>query len=503
MVPDLRIRVLNDAPVRPGGKWVLYWMTAARRTSWNFALDRALEHAAALNRPLVVVEALRCGHRWASDRFHAFVVQGMADNARAFAAAGIAYHPYVEPAAGAGSGLVEALAKDACVVVADDWPCFFLPQMVKATAARFSVRCEDVDSNGVLPLRAAGDQVFPTAFAFRRFLQKELPKHLTTKPTASLPTSSRSPVALPTSVLLRWPAVTDFSGSPASLQGLPIDHSVAPVDMQGGSEEANRRLGEFIDRKLALYLERSSPDVDAVSGVSPWLHWGHLSSWQVVDAVLRKEGWSPDKAGRHSSGSRVGWWGLSPAAEGFLDQVITWRELGFNMTSRRPDHDRFESLPDWAQKTLLQHENDTREHVYSREQLMRSETHDPLWNAAQRQLREEGTIQNYLRMLWGKKIIEWSPDPRTALDHVIDLNNRFALDGRDPNSWSGIFWVFGRYDRPWGPERPIFGLIRYMSSLNTAKKHDVDAYLARWGGPAVAKPAKKAAKKKASQPTLL
>jgi deoxyribodipyrimidine photo-lyase len=176
---------------------------------------------------------------------------------------------------------------------------------------------------------------------------------------------------------------------------------------------------------------------------------------------------------------------MSPSAEGFLDQAVTWRELGFNFCSRRDDYDRFESLPDWAKTTLARHAADPRTEVYDLDTFSASATHDPLWNAAQTQLRREGRIHNYMRMLWGKKILEWTRSPEEAAEIMIALNDRYALDGRDPNSYSGIFWVLGRYDRPWGPERPIFGTVRYMSSANTARKFDVRGYLRRYSsGPA-------------------
>ena len=172
---------------------------------------------------------------------------------------------------------------------------------------------------------------------------------------------------------------------------------------------------------------------------------------------------------------------MSREAESFLDELVTWREIGFNMTSHRDDYDRFESLPDFAKATLRKHADDPRPHLYTREQLDEARTHDPLWNAAQRQLVREGRMHNYLRMLWGKKVLEWSRTPEEALETLVHLNNRYAVDGRDPNSYSGIFWVFGRYDRAWGPERPIFGSVRYMSSENTARKLDVEGYLRRYG----------------------
>jgi deoxyribodipyrimidine photo-lyase len=501
MVPVIRLRARNDQPVRPDGTHVLYWMVAARRTSWNFALDHALHHCAQLKKPLVIFEPLRAGYRWASDRHHAFVLQGMLDNQAAVAAAAratgvaVTYVPYVEPAPGAGSGLLAALAKDACVVVTDDWPSFFVPQMVDAAAKKLGaqgVRVEDVDGNGLLPMRAAGEQVFPTAYAFRRFLQKTLPDHLAHRPHAA-PLSTLSKEETPWHVAVDVGAVLSrFPSAPldvAALSSLPIDHAVAPVPMQGGERAGMARLHDFVTRKLARYGDdRSAPDKDGQSGLSPWIHWGHVSVHAVADAALRAEGWTPDKAGGVKNGSREGFWGTSSSTEGFLDELVTWRELGFNMTSRRPDASRWESLPSWAQDTLLSHMSDKRAYLYSYEQLENAETHDPLWNAAQKQLRTEGVIHNYLRMLWGKKVLEWTADPRVALQHLVELNNKWAIDGRDPNSLSGIFWVFGRYDRPWGPVRPIFGTIRYMTSDNTMKKHDCEAYLQRWNGTSSKKP---------------
>jgi deoxyribodipyrimidine photo-lyase len=159
---------------------------------------------------------------------------------------------------------------------------------------------------------------------------------------------------------------------------------------------------------------------------------------------------------------------------------LTWRELGFQFCHHRPDHEQWSSLPDWAQTTLALHSADTRDHTYGLDEFAAAATHDPLWNAAQTQLVREGTIHNYLRMLWGKKILEWTEHPRQALEIMLELNNRYALDGRDPNSVSGIFWVLGRHDRPWGPERPVFGKVRYMTSANTARKVPVKEYLARY-----------------------
>ncbi len=484
VVPEIRIRVESDASPNPRGRYVLYWMIAYRRSTWNFSLQRAVDWAQKFGKPIVVLEALRCDYRWASDRLHAFAVQGMADNLKAFSPSGVRYYPYLEPEPGAGSGLIKRLADDACVVVTDDFPSFFLPAAVRAARRQVSVRFESIDSNGLLPMRAA-DKVFARAFDFRRFLQKELRDHLDAFPRenplaeADLANSPRMDGA----TLERWPEadVAAIAGDPSLLSKFPIDHSVAPAPLVGGEQSAKRQMQDFLEERLSRYgEERNQPQQNAASGLSPYLHWGHLSAHEVFDSLAERQRWNPGKMAKKTNGAR-GWWGVSESAEAFLDELVTWRELGFNMCSQRPDYDRYESLPDWAQKTLAEHASDHREHVYTLEQFEKAETHDPLWNAAQRQLVTSGIIHNYLRMLWGKKILHWSASPREALATMIELNNKYALDGRNPNSYSGIFWVLGRYDRAWGPERPIFGKIRYMTSDNTARKVKVNDYIRRYG----------------------
>ncbi len=197
--------------------------------------------------------------------------------------------------------------------------------------------------------------------------------------------------------------------------------------------------------------------------------------------VLDHEDWTPDKASP-ANGKNHGFWNTSETAEAFLDQVLTWREMGFNRTFREPEtYDKFESLPEWALKTLEEHSQDERPAIYTLEQFEQAETHDELWNAAQREIVETGVMHNYMRMLWGKKILHWTKTPRDALSIMIELNNKYGLDGRDPNSYSGIFWVLGRYDRAWGPKRPVFGSVRYMTSDSARRKLRLKQYLARFG----------------------
>jgi deoxyribodipyrimidine photo-lyase len=484
----LRVTAVNHAAIARRGAYVLYWMTAARRATWSFGLDHAIARAVELGRPLVVFEPLRAGYRWASERLHAFVLHGMADNARAFTAAGVTYVPYVEPAAGAAKGLLAALARRACLVVTDEQPGFFLPRMVAKAGAALRVRLEQVDGNGILPLRGAG-QAFSTAVAFRRYLQQTIHPYLldppAARPLAQLPRTVKH-ADLPGAILRRWPPApaTLLAAEPAALAALAIDHSVAPVGYRGGAAAAGDVLDDFIAHKLARYGEgHNHPDDDAASGLSPYLHFGHISAHEIVARVWRAARWNPSRLADRPTGSRSGWWGLPPASEAFLDEVITWRELGYGFCFHRADYDRYASLPAWAKRSLAEHARDRRPELYTRHALETAQTADPVWNAAQRQLLLEGRIHNYLRMLWGKNILAWSRSPRVALATMIELNNKYAIDGRDPNSYSGIFWILGRFDRPWAPVRPIFGCIRYMSSASTLRKLHLRGYLARWQAP--------------------
>lgn len=479
-VPSVRTRACNQAPVRSGGDFVLYWMVATRRTRYNFALQRAVDWALELRRPLVILEPLRCDYRWASDRIHRFAIDGMAVQRARMARTPALYYPYVETAIGAGKGLLESLARGACVVVTDDFPCFFLPRMVAAAGKRLPVRMEQVDSNGLYPI-ADTERVFTTAASFRRHLQNALPAHLGAFPAADpLARLPRQVARVSAEIRKRWPPADErLLQGRKDLGSLPINHDVGhDTALRGGAEEAERVCARFVAHRLPRYAEaRNQPDQETASGLSPYLHFGHISAHEVFLRVMARDDWSPARLADKATGSRNGWWGASAEAEAFVDELVTWREIGFNMSAKRADYDRYGSLPGWARDTLETHQADERPHCYTLAAFEAARTHDPLWNAAQRQLLREGRIHNYMRMLWGKMILGWSKSPREALRIMVELNNKYAIDGRDPNSYSGIFWCLGRYDRAWGPERPIFGKVRYMSPANTARKYKIDGYL--------------------------
>jgi len=478
---------MNDRPVHPERGYVLHWMIAFRRTTSNFALQRAVEAADELGRPLVVLEPLKTDYEHASVRLHRFVVDGMADTARVFAGSPVTYLPLVERAPGQSRRCLDELAEGACLIVTDDYPAFFLPAAVDTLAARVDVRVEAVDSNGLLPIHLAG-RTFVTAHAFRSFLQSTLRNELSHWPAALAFGNLPASVPLPTSSRT-WPIATleELAAPDRLLATLPIDQEVGAVAMRGGSRAAGLALRRFVTEALPRYHDDAKqPDVAGTSRLSPYLHFGHISTHEIFNAVMTDEGWTSRRLGSGARGAREGWWGASPGAEAFLDQLVTWREVGFNMCATRPDdYFRFESLPAWARATLERHATDPREHLYTRAEFEAAATHDPVWNAAQRQLLRDGWMHNYLRMLWGKKILEWSRSPEDALDTMIGIMNRHAVDGRDPNSYSGYFWTLGRYDRPWGPERPVFGTVRYMSSENTIRKLKLKRFLAEYGDAAL------------------
>jgi deoxyribodipyrimidine photo-lyase len=363
--------------------------------------------------------------------------------------------------------------------------------MIEATAERLPVPLIAVDGNGLLPLRRAS-RAWPTARGFRGHLHRYAAEAFAQRTEADpLARVQLAPLkALPTAFTSRFtPCSAEQLAQPeALLDALRLDASVSPVALQGGHRSARAHLRGFLSGRLASYADaRNHPDEDGSSGLSPYLHFGHLSAHEIVSAILKQEGVSDpltrldELAGtRAKAGEREQLLGLSPSSEAFLEQLLVWRELAYNTCAFSADCTRYETLPSWAQSTLQRHAADPREWLYTAEQLETAQTHDPLWNAAQRQLLREGRIHNYLRMLWGKKVLQWSATPRQALERLLHLNDRYALDGRDPNSYAGIAWIFGRYDRAWGPERPIFGTVRYMTSESAQRKLHVRKYLERY-----------------------
>ncbi len=473
-----RLRRLNEAKTNPAGAYVLYWVQAYRRLDHNHALDYALRCASEVRKPLVVFEGLRLDYPWASRRLHRFVLEGMRDMAAAAATLGLSYWPYVETPQQPARGLLRKIADRAALVVTDDFPCFVVPGQSAALARQTKAPVVAVDGNSIVPLSLLGAAVGAAAH-LRPRIHKAFAEawgyRATRRPAVS--PAAREPVEAPFEV---W----DPGRLEESLDSLPLDRSVPEVPgTVGGSRAAKARLREFLKKRLAGYAEnRSSPTGPAeghASGLSPYLHFGHIAIEEVAEAVLATTGdFRPEELRIHNRGKREGYFSDDADVNAFLDEALTWRDVGFQWHwTRRADTESLErALPGWAQATLRAHADDKRTHVYTPEEWEAGATHDPLWNAAQRELVTTGTIHNYLRMLWGKKVLEWSRTPAEAYQALVHLNNKYALDGRDPNSYTGILWCFGLFDRPWAPERPVLGVLRYMSSDNTARKFKLGSY---------------------------
>jgi len=476
-----RLRRLNDARTAGNRDYVLYWMQVYRRLERNHALDYALWCADRLDKPLVVYEGLRLDYPWASRRLHRFILEGMAANAGRAKERGLNYWPFVEEERGEGRGLLRKLSERAALVVTDDFPCFIVPGQSAALARRADVAVLAVDSNSLVPISLLGPPVSAAAH-LRPRIHKAFAEAWLHRAAAESEVSRAAarPVSAPFDL---WSGADDPA---AFVDALPLDGTVPPVEgMPGGTGAARARLGTFLGQRLRGYAEHRSPprppEEGHASGLSPYLHFGHISIEEVAEKVLATTGdWTPEELRVHNRGKREGFFSDDADVNSFLDEALTWRDVGFNWhRARGEDAGSLQTaLPPWALETLGAHAGDARPHLYTADQLEAGQTHDALWNVAQRELVATGTMHNYLRMLWGKKVLEWSPSPTEAYRVLEHLNNKYALDGRDPNSYTGILWCFGLFDRPWAPERKVFGRVRYMSSENTARKFRLGPYYA-------------------------
>jgi deoxyribodipyrimidine photo-lyase len=474
-----RLRRLNEVRIAPAGDYVLYWAQIYRRLERNHALDYALKCAEELGRPLVVYEGLRIDYPWASRRLHRFVLEGMEANAARAAELGLNYWPFVEREKGEGRGLLRRLSERAALVVTDDYPCFVVPPQAEALARRVEVPVFAVDSNSLVPLSLLGPAVSAAAH-LRPRIHKALAEawlhRAAAKPRLSGAATKRRKAPFET-----WKA----KSVAAFVDALPLDPSVPVVAQTPGGTPAGRaRLRGFVRKQLRGYAEaRSEPRSPAeghASGLSPYLHFGHLSVEEVAETVLATTGkWSPGELRLHNRGKREGFFCDNPDVNAFLDEALTWRDVGFQWHwSRRRDTASLETaLPAWALATLGAHAGDPRPRIYSAEEMENGATHDPLWNAAQRDMAARGKMHGWLRMYWAKKILEWTRSPEEAIATALALNDRYELDGRDPNGCVGVLWsIGGLHDRPWG-ERPVFGQVRYMSFEGARRKFDAAAYV--------------------------
>ncbi len=439
-----RVRALNDASPRRGD-YVLYWMQSSHRTAENPALRYAVERADRAHLPLVAYFGLAEDYPEANLRHYAFLIEGLAAVAVELESLGVHFVLHtVRPDAGA-----VALAANAALVVVDRGYLRHHQAWYRSAAAECGCPLLQVEGDVVVPVETASQKEEWSAATFRPKIARHLDRFLRESGTRA-PARSSLGLELPT-------LAGDLPGR--LLARLTVDRSVGPSPLfPGGTGEAERRFDRFLADGLDGFADdRNDPGVDGGSGMSPYLHFGQVSP---VRLAIR--------ATEHG--------GSGVAA--FIEELVVRRELAVNFVGYNDRYDSFDGLPAWAQATLGRHATDPREITYTPKELEQGLTHDPYWNAAQREMVETGRMQGYMRMYWGKKIIEWSPSPGEAYATVLRLNNRYELDGRDPNGYTGVAWCFGKHDRPW-KERPVFGTVRYMNARGLERKFDMEGYLER------------------------
>jgi deoxyribodipyrimidine photo-lyase len=448
-----RIKVRRAGEPDANGSCVVYWMQRAQRGIDNPALDVAVDVANELKKPVVVFFAPVPFYPHANLRHYKFLNEGIPDIAAALAQrkVGFVLRRYPD----------HSLAKfcdevKAALVVGDENPMREPDSWREKAARKLKAPLWTVDADVIVPTMLLEKAQY-AAHTIRPRIQAQLEKYLLPSPNPHAHTEWKKPAGL-----------NSLDADADITEGWKLDRSVSPVSSwRGGTSEAFRLAREFVEHKLRGYgTQRNKPEIDHTSRLSPYLHFGHISPITVALAVQKSEVPKADK-------------------EAFLNQLTTWRELSVNLVRFNPNYDNFECAEPWAHRTLAQHANDPRPVIYTEKQLEQAETHDPLWNACQMQMVNTGWMHNYVRMYWGKKILEWSRTPAEAHRIAVSLNDKYELDGRDPNGYAGIAWaIVGKFDRPWF-ERPIFGQIRYMSGASTGRKFDSKKYIQQNLSPAL------------------
>jgi deoxyribodipyrimidine photo-lyase len=448
LAEDPRIKRWGALEPDPDGRCVVYWMQRAQRACDNPALNLAIDLGNTWKLPVICVFGLTADYPGAQRRHYRFMLEGLEETAERLRSRGV---PFVVRLGSPAEIVARAAAEwRPRIVIGDENPVRIGRVWREEAARRLRVPLVTVDADVIVP-----SSLFPKEEYAARTIRPKI--HRVWK-------TYLKPLDEPR-------AETQWTGAelPAS-EVLDVDRLLERLKVGGvpevrgylgGTTEALRRLDRFVRERLDRYeTERNEPEPYMTSELSAHLHFGQISPLTIALRVLNSEG--------------------DPASvEAFLEELIVRRELAINFVARNPRYDELAGCPNWAIETLRKHARDPRPHLYSAEQLERGETHDPLWNAAQKEMVITGRMHNYLRMYWAKKILEWSPDAETAFGIALDLNDRYEMDGRDPNGYTGVAWAIGgKHDRPW-PERPIFGTVRFMSYESTRRKFDSAVYIKR------------------------
>jgi len=447
-----RVSKFNSASDRPNAEYVLYWAQMNRRVDANHALIYAVELANKYRLPVLYYEGLTCTYPYANDRLHTFILEGVPETAKRLKRAGIGYVFYLRKTTASRNDVLYELAREAAAVVTDDYPTFIARKHNARVPDKLDVAYYAVDSSCVVPMSLIRTRQYG-AYTIRPRIKRVLSKYMT--PPDELRLKKRFTGTIPS-----FHTVVEEKHIAKLVASCEIDHSISPsFAFAGGRRAAEKLLDHFLNDNLRQYGgTRNEPSKHTTSHMSPYLHFGQISSLEIALTVNTY-------AHEHKL-----------IAEEYLEELIVRRELSFNYARFVQDPGSLKNLPNWCQQTMNQHARDKRDPSYSYKQLENAETYDELWNATQKEMLLRGKIHGYYRMYWGKKIIEWSRHYQEAADTMIEIHDRFALDGRDPNTYANILWCFGLHDRAWG-ERPIFGKLRYMSLEGLQRKTDTKAYI--------------------------
>lgn len=440
-----RLRALNAQPER-GGAYVLYWMQQSQRSECNHALEYALAEANRARLPLLVAFGLMDGYPEANLRHYRFMLEGLQETEATLRERGIRF----VLRRGSPDRMALELARDAALLVCDRGYTRLQRHWRATVAQEAPCPVVQVEADVVVPVEVPAEKAEHAAHTLRLRVQRLLPTYLQ-------PLPALSPIQSSCDLPIDGESLADLDGF---LAGLSLDRTVPPVNhfFRGGASEAHRELRSLMDSLRGYAEHRAQPESGHVSHLSMYLHFGQISPLTVALAAnAALDAPEEDRAT-------------------FLEELIVRRELCHNFVHFAPHYDDYRSLPRWAQETLAAHAADRRDPCYTEGELERAETHDRYWNAAMRELRYTGYMHNKMRMYWGKKILEWSPSPEEAFRRTLHLNNRYFLDGRDPNSYANVAWIYGQHDRPWG-ERPVYGKIRCMVASGLERKSDIGAYV--------------------------
>jgi deoxyribodipyrimidine photo-lyase len=447
MIEPERIQMLNDRPPVTNGHYVLYWMQQSQRESHNPSLEYAIREANRLNRTVIVLFVLMEQYPEANERHFTFMLQGLREVAISLSKRGV---PFVLRR-GNALDIVPEIARNAFIVVCDRGYLRHQREWRAQIAQEVDCPVIQVEGDVVVPVDLVTDRAEYAAWTIRPKILRVRDDFLRPLPRGRLKKRSES-----TSI------ADDFDpcDTEGTLARLDVDRSVGEVArFKGGTTEARKLLRRFANKGLVEYsVARNDPADPRCSTLSPYLHFGQISPVEASLTVRDTENCS--LADR----------------EAFLEQLVVRRELSINFVLHQRRYDQFLAVPEWARRSLRKHEKDKRPYTYSTATLEAAETHDPYWNAATLEMLKTGFMHNYMRMYWGKKIIEWSPSPQHAYHTILQLNNKYFVDGRDPNSYTSVAWLFGLHDRPWA-ERNVFGKVRYMNAAGLERKFDIKRYV--------------------------